>query len=152
MSAKPVLLAFSLALLATIAADAGSATDRAADTRAIIAGERDLGRAFVSGDVATIRHLLADDFQGVAPRGAFYDKVSVLKELRAGPHITSDEVGPITLRFYGDTAIAQAHEYEVGPPPARKAGEHVFTDTWVKLHGRWRIVAAEDLDLKNPQP
>ncbi len=141
---RPLHLA--LALLATTSADAASAADRATDTRAIIAGERDLGQAFVSGDLATIRRLLADDFRGVAPRGAFYDKVSVLKELRARPHITSDEVGPITLRFYGDTAIAQAHEHEIGPEPARKAAERVFTDTWVKLNGQWRIVAAEDLE------
>lgn len=119
---------------------------RAADRQAIVEGERAWGQAYVTGDVGAVERLLADGFRGIDPRGGAYDKASVLKVVREGPHSTSDEVGPVTVRFYGDTAIAQAHEHEVGPAPERRAAERVFTDTWVRLHGRWRIVAAEDLD------
>ncbi|MGH7024945.1 MAG: nuclear transport factor 2 family protein [Caulobacteraceae bacterium] len=135
-----------LALCLTAPAAAAGPDRRAADERAVVAGERAWGQAYVTGDVATIRRLLTDDFQGVDPHGAMYDKASVLRDVREGPRYASDEVGPVSVRFYGNTAIAQAREREVGPPPARQAGEHVFTDTWVKLGGRWRIVAAEDVE------
>jgi hypothetical protein len=141
---RQLLLAAAFGGLAT-AAHAAPPADRAADTRAIVAGERAWGQAYVTGDVASVDRLLADDFHGVNPQGEVYDKARVLKEVRETPHSSFDEVGPVTVRFYGTTAIAQAHEREVGPPPAHQASEHVFTDTWVKIGGRWRIVAAEDV-------
>jgi hypothetical protein len=52
----------------------------------------------------------------------------------------------VTVRFYGDRAVAQGHEREVGPAPQRRAADRVWTDTWVRSGGHWRIVAAEDLD------
>lgn len=144
---RPVIRGFVLLAFFAPAAHAGDGGGiRAADERAIVNGERAWGQAYVTGDVGSVRRLLADDFLGVNPKGTTYDKASVLRDVRDGPHGTSDEVGPVTVRFYGDTAIAQAREREVGPAPERKAAERVFTDTWVKLRGEWRIVAAEDLD------
>ena len=123
---------------------------READERIIAEGERAWGQAYVTGDLATVRHLLADDFLGVDPRGRIYNKAAVLSDVREEPHSLLDEVGPVTVRFYGDTAIAQAHERQVGPAPERDPTRTVFTDTWVKLGGQWRIVAAEDLDPGAP--
>jgi ketosteroid isomerase-like protein len=117
----------------------------AADSRIIGEGESAWGRAYVTGDVAAVQRLLDESFVGVDPHGANYDKASVVGEVRNGPRLTSDKVGRVFVRFYGDTAIAQGHEYEVGPAPERKVSEHVFTDTWRKSGGRWRILAAEDV-------
>ncbi|HEY3777071.1 MAG TPA: nuclear transport factor 2 family protein [Rhizomicrobium sp.] len=116
------------------------------DVHVITAGERAWGQAYVTGDVTGVERLLADDFLGVDPHGNEYDKAAVLKDVGRGDRATSDEVGAITIRFYGDTAIAQAHETERGPAPKRLLSLTMFTDTWVKSGGRWRIVAAEDLD------
>ncbi|MBV8684168.1 MAG: nuclear transport factor 2 family protein [Caulobacteraceae bacterium] len=120
---------------------------QAGDKRLIVEGERAWARAYVTGDVATVGRLLDERFVGVDPQGATYDKAAVAREVRNGPRATSDEVGAVSVRFYGDTAIAQAHEHEVGPAPERKASEHVFTDTWRRIGGQWRIVAAEDVDV-----
>lgn len=78
--------------------------------------------------------------------GRRYDKASVLQDVRNGPRLSADVVDGLTVRFYGDVAIAQAQEHEVGPAPDAKRMERVFTDAWVKRNGRWRIVAAEDVD------
>ncbi|HEV7158781.1 MAG TPA: nuclear transport factor 2 family protein [Caulobacteraceae bacterium] len=143
---------FRLAMAATAAfaapASAGARSEaaHAAAERLITHGEQAWGQAYVRGDVATIQRLLDARFRGIDPRGAVYDKASVIREVQKIPHETSDEVGPVTVRFFGGAAIAQAREYEVGPPPQRKRANRAFTDTWVRINGRWRIVAAEDVD------
>jgi uncharacterized protein (TIGR02246 family) len=133
-------------MLVASPAMAGPRQDADGARREIAAGERAWGQAFVTGDVATVQRLLADDFAGVSPTGETYGKADMLKDLGASPHETADRIEGLTIRLYGDTAIAQAHEHTVGPPPELKPSETVFTDTWVRRGGRWRIVAAEDLD------
>ena len=117
----------------------------ATDLQTITDGERAWGQAYVHGDAATIDRLLADDFIGVDTHVKRYNKASAMTEVRNGPNLTSDAVTNLVVRFYGDTAVAQGDEHEVGPAPEKRPLERVFTDTWVKLNGQWRIVAAEDL-------
>jgi uncharacterized protein (TIGR02246 family) len=140
-----VWAAVAAGLLST-SAGASPAQGEAAARREIEAGERAWGQAFVRGDVATVQRLLADDFVGVSPGGETYGKAQMLDELRTAPHETSDRIDGLSVRLYGDTAIAQARERVVGPPPELKPSQTVFTDTWIRRAGRWRIVAAEDLD------
>ncbi|MDB5582081.1 MAG: hypothetical protein JWR80_7257 [Bradyrhizobium sp.] len=140
------LLVAMLGLVATVAGATPRAGQRAVDEAAIVAGERAWGQAYVHGDVAVVRDLLDDDFRGVDPRGNIYDKAAVLADVAALPHASADAVDPVAVRFFGDMAVAQAREHEVGPPPELHPAERVFTDVWVRRAGRWRIVAAEDLD------
>lgn len=137
-------LAILSALLA-LSACAGQAPDRTADRKEILDGEKAWGQAFVTGDAATIERLLAADFKGVDPTGLIYDKAKMLTEVRRGPNDTSDTLGNVIIRFYGDTAIAQGSEQEVGPPPEKAERASMWTDVWVKQGGHWRIEAAEDL-------
>jgi uncharacterized protein (TIGR02246 family) len=134
------------AVLAAPAAGAGPRQEEAAARREIEAGERAWGQAFVHGDATTVERLLSDDFVGVLPGGETYSKAQMLKAVAAGPHDTSDQLDGLTIRLYGDTAVAQAREHMVGPSPELKPSDTVFTDTWIRRGGRWRIVAAEDLD------
>ena len=137
-------LAILLGLLA-LGACTASDPERTADRKEILEGERAWGQAFVTGDAATVERLLADDFKGVDPSGLIYDKSKMLKEVKAGPNSTSDTLGAVIIRFYGDTAIAQGSEHEVGPPPAKSERSSIWTDVWVKQNGHWKIEAAEDL-------
>ena len=133
--------------VALVSSPAAAATPaKASDLQTIIDGERAWGQAFVHGDVAEIDRLLADDFIGVDTHGKRYDKAAAMKDVRNGPSLTSDDITNLVVRFYGDTAVAQGDEHEVGPAPDKRVFERVFTDSWVKLNGQWRIVAAEDLD------
>jgi ketosteroid isomerase-like protein len=133
-------------LLLLALSTAAAAEDRPVDRSTIIAGERALGHAFVTGDVATVRMLLADGFRGVGVHGNSFDKKAALAAVAALPHSTSDAVDAFDIRFFGDTAVVQAREHEVGPPPERRPAERVFTDTWVRRDSRWQIVAMEDVD------
>lgn len=142
--AAAAVLVFCLAPRA-FGAPAGAAGDRAADLAAITEGETTWGQAYVTGNVQAADRLLAPDFIGVDPGGHRYDKPSALRAIAATPHASADRVSALSVRFYGDTAIAQANETNIGPALEKKHTELVFTDTWVKIDGRWQIVAAEDL-------
>jgi len=144
------------AAAAVLAASTGFAAqptdDRTADRMVIIAGEHAWGEAYVTGDAAAIERLLDDGFRGVTPSGEVYGKAEAVQGARQMQHLTADTVDDVTVRFFGDTAIAQAREQQIGPAPALLPEELMFTDTWVKRDGHWRIVAAEDLDPGSPSP
>jgi hypothetical protein len=136
--------AIFLGLLA-LGACSGLEPDRTADRQKIVDGERAWGQAFVTGDAATIQRLLADDFQGIDSTGIVYGKAKTVAAVKAGPNSTSTALGSVVVRFYGDTAIAQGSDHEVGPPPDRVERDSLWTDVWVKQDGHWRIEAAQDV-------
>lgn len=134
----------AVAILVLGASPSGAQTDRAADRRIITEGETAWGAAFVTGDVASVQRLLAGDFLGVTSSGRTYDKSLILKQVAKVMPGGSDQTGPLTIVFHGDTAIMQGHERETDPPPSAKVTRIVFTDTWIRIEGHWRIVAAQD--------
>lgn len=141
-TAKLVLLAAALI--------GAAPPDPADDLAAISRGEDSFGQAFVTGDAASLERLLDDGFVGVGASGAFYTKAEAIAAAKALPHTSFDMVEHLKVRFYGTTAIAQGRETERGPAPEFKPFRRVFTDTWVKRGGEWKIIAAEDLDPGAP--
>ena len=89
--------------------------------------------------------ILAGDFVGVDPKGRQYEKTEMISETRNAPkYFVSNHLNDVKIRFYGDAAIAQGNESWQRHTGER--GRFVWTDTWIRRHGRWQIVAAEDLD------
>ena len=129
---------------------AAAAPDHRRDAAYITKGESDWSQAFVTGNVATIDRLLADDFVGIDSTGRRYDKATMRDWVRTGPNMTSDKVGPVDVTFYGDTAIARGSEHQIGPAPDKRPADRVWTDVWVRRDGKWQIVAATDVD-PNPR-
>ncbi len=116
------------------------------DLAAITSGEDAFGGAFVTGDAGTLDRLLDNGFVGAQGDGGLYDKQQAMAWVRDGPNNTFDHVEDLIVRFFGDTAVAQGHESERGAAPEFKPLRRVFTDTWVKRNGTWRIVTASDID------
>jgi ketosteroid isomerase-like protein len=131
-------------MLALVAAAAAIPSSPDHDRSVLMASERAWGQAFVTGDVATVQRLLARDFEGFDVDGSAYDKADCIAFVRATPHGRADTVDQFRIRFFGDTAVVQAHEHVMGPPPETHSKERVFTDVWVKHGGDWKIVAAHD--------
>jgi ketosteroid isomerase-like protein len=110
----------------------------------ICEAERAWAESVATGDPSTVKRILADDFIGVAPEGHLYRKGEMITDTaKSNRYFSSNVVGDVIVRFYGNTAIAQGSETWT-----RKSGEKgrwVWTDTWLKRNGKWQIVAAEDL-------
>jgi len=91
--------------------------------------------------------ILAEDFQGTAPDGSRYSKQQALA--RAHEKVTEEgcTMYEVTVHFFGDSmAILYGSESAVhNEADGRKhTVKLTWTDTWLKRHGKWQIVAAQD--------
>ena len=109
--------------------------------------ERQWAESVATGDSSVVERILSDDFMWVYPDGNVLNKAQTVEDAKRGPgDFVSNHAGPINIRFFGDVAVAQGSETWVRRNgDVTKAGRFVWTDTWVKRHGQWQIVAAEDL-------
>jgi Domain of unknown function (DUF4440) len=97
-------------------------------------------------DPALLDRILADDYVGVNPDGTLGTKAQAIAEARKGPGtFLSNRIDRVTVRFYGNTAVAQGAESWTTSDPAHPKGQFIWTDTWVNRNGKWQIVASEDL-------
>lgn len=93
--------------------------------------------------------ILAADFHGTAPNGSLYSKQEAVayaeKEKPAEEACTMYEV---KVHFFGDSmAILYGSEsaVHVEPDGRRHTVRLTWTDTWLKRHGMWQVVAAQDM-------
>jgi ketosteroid isomerase-like protein len=118
--------------------------DQTEAERYIVESERQWAESVATGDTLAIERILADDFIGVDPKGALYNKQQMITDTRNAPkYFVSNRLNAVKVRFYGSTAIAQGSE--TWEKHSGERGRFVWTDTWLLRHGRWQIVAAEDL-------
>jgi ketosteroid isomerase-like protein len=114
----------------------------AEDERYIIECSRDWAESVVTGDRSKRRIYFADDFIGTDTKGRRYDKAQVTRETGPAKQIISNQIDDVSVRFFGDTAIAHGSETWVRKDGS--TGRYVWTDIWAKREGRWQVVAAQD--------
>ena len=120
-----------------------SASDSYAEAeRYIIECSRDWAESVVTGDRSKRRIYFADDFIGTDTTGRRYDKSQVTRETGPAKQIVSNTLDDVSVRFFGDTAIA--HGSETWTRKNGSTGRYVWTDIWVKRNGQWQVVAAQD--------
>jgi ketosteroid isomerase-like protein len=138
----PTKISLAVVILCSLSVVAQSTDD--ASRSYIRQAESDWAGSVVTNDVSVIERILADDFVGVDIDGSHYSKADVIKDYRTKPsEFASNHVNEVVVRFYGDAAVAQGSESwkkKDGTP-----GTFFWTDTWIKRHGKWQVVAAEDL-------
>jgi ketosteroid isomerase-like protein len=87
-------------------------------------------------DRATLQRIIADDFQGTAPRGntVLKEDVIPMEGSQSGLAIAASEM---KARVFGDIAIVTAH----GVQKAGEKREVRITVVFAKREGRWQMVA-----------
>ncbi|HJU07378.1 MAG TPA: nuclear transport factor 2 family protein [Rhodanobacteraceae bacterium] len=95
-----------------------------------------------------IYKILADDFEGTAPSGKRYKKPP---PYTGGPlpkpQARNCRLDDAAVHFYGDS-IAVLYGSESLERPGKNGYEKhclTWTDTWLKRHDEWQIVAAQDM-------
>jgi len=92
--------------------------------------------------------ILAEDFQGTAPDGSRYSKKDAVEHSLGGTSEEECTMYEVTVHFFGDT-IAILYGSESAVRIEAGGRKHrvklTWTDTWLKRHGAWQIVAAQDM-------
>ena len=141
---KRWLVAAVLALAACVVvwAQAEKSADENAKVQAeLIAMERQWLAAEVSGDVAALDKMYADDFIGTGPGGniLYKDDVVPPAEYQGRGRFPNATLKESVVRVYGTTAVVMGL---VGIESPTQPGQMRFTKVYLKRDGRWICVAA----------
>jgi ketosteroid isomerase-like protein len=107
--------------------------------------ENDWAAADKAKDAAKLGDILADSWVGIEWDGKTTTKAKALADLnKAGNSLDEIQMGPMTVRFFGDTAIVTGSDTEKSKADGKDmSGKYVWTDVFVKQNGKWKAVASQ---------
>lgn len=128
------LLLFSLALPAQEKGDA--ATIRGLELK--------WTESYRQHNIDILSSLLADEFVITIEDGNVYSKAGYISHSAdSGTHVQVAELSDLKVRMHGDTAIVTGAYHERGESNGKPYEyRDRFTDTWMKLGGKWQVVAS----------
>jgi len=106
--------------------------------------ENDWNNALVKRDVAALGRIKADDWTDIDPDGTIVTKAQSLASLKSGEDaFTSAVADEMKVRVYGDAAVALGRGTVKEQYKGKDiSGQYRYTDTWIKMAGRWQCVAS----------
>src|ERR1700686_5892030 len=116
--------------------------------------EREWFDSYVRGDRTAFDRIVADDAVMTYGNGKVGNKSEAIAEIKAPADasysLTSDDV---QVRVYGDTAIVTGRVTEKGYFNGRSLNsQSPYPDVWIRLNGRWQVVAAQNTPLPRDPP
>ena len=133
-----LLAALSIALSATAPAQDKS------DAATIRALEIKWTESYKQRSIDILSSLLAEDFTITIEDGNVYSKAGYISH-SADPstRVQVAELSELKVRMHGDTAIVTGAYHEKGESNGKPYEYHDrLTDTWMKVGGRWQVVAS----------
>ena len=143
---KRMLAALSITALACGAHGAPAANP---DQARIASLEHRWLAAIRGGDRQALEGILADGFIDIDTDGRTRDRAEAIAHASAPPG-TTQEITQLKVRVFGDTAIANGINTVHSQPKGWTIGV-AFTDVFVREHGTWRAVSAQET-LRKPPP
>jgi len=140
-----VVCSIVLLLLAAETVQASDTYSQNEAERYIKESEAAWAESVATNDASVVKRILADDFVWVLD-GEVLNKVRAVSDAEKGPgDFLSNHLDYAHVRFFGDTAVVQGSE--TWTRKGGRKGHFVWTDTWLRRHGQWQIVAAEDVSV-----
>jgi ketosteroid isomerase-like protein len=117
-------------------------TSAAADLKQI---ENDWAAASKAKDAGRLGEILADSWVGLQWDGKTTNKAKTLAEMKTpGNSVDSIEMGPMTVRLFGNTAVVTGSDTEKSMENGKDtSGKYIWTDVFVKQNGKWRAVSSQ---------
>jgi hypothetical protein len=136
-------------LMAGIALVTAGCYSQSAARQYIEDAERQWAESVPTNDASVLKRILADDFVWVYPSDGrlLWSKAETIADAEAGPgDFVSNHVNDVKVRFFGMTAVAQGNESWVQKDKSGKEikGRFIWSDVWVRRHGQWQMVQAQD--------
>ena len=119
--------------------------DHSQDEQALTKIQHEWAEARVKGDSSYTRGIESDDCTIVWPDGSIVNKRQDLQTMIGDVVFTEFKIDDLQVRLYGDTGIVIGE----GIIKAHKGkqdlldGKFVWTDTFVKQGGQWKVVASQ---------
>lgn len=109
------------------------------DAAEVLALEKTWATAPRTGDLDTVRRVVADDWIGVSPTGQTMNKGKLLEGLASHPNLfDSTEYSDVKLSLFGATALVTSAFHGVGEGLELRQR---FMRVYTKREGQWRCVA-----------
>jgi len=92
--------------------------------------------------------ILAEDFHGTAPDGSHYSKQEAVAQSQGKSAEEACTMYEVKVHFFGDNmAILYGSEsaVHIEADGRRHTVKLTWTDTWLKRHEKWQVVAAQDM-------
>ena len=122
--------------------------------QALIKIQHDWAEARIKGDSSYTRRLEAENCTIVWPDGSVVNKREDLKSMTGDIGFTEFQIDDLQVRLYGDAGIVvgqgtiNAHDGKQN----LLGGKFVWTDTFVKQDGAWKVVASQVTPVLKKQP
>jgi len=119
-------------------------------THKIIALDEARRAAMIAEDFAALDRLLADDLVHIHAAGNADTKAQYLKMIADFCGFEAIERGPVTVRFYGDTAVMtgrMTHTVRIKPTGAVRTMEAFGTQVWARQGDGWRQVLYQATEI-----
>ena len=119
--------------------------ERSEDEQTLIRIQREWAEARVKGDSSYARRVEANDCTIVWPDGSIVNKQQDLQTMTGDIVFTEFKIDDVRVRLYGDTGIVVG-EGTIRADKGKQdllAGKFVWTDTFVKQGGQWKVVASQ---------
>ena len=132
-------------MLVGLANDQSSMGDHSQDEEALTKIQPEWAEARVKGDSSYTRGIESDDCTIVWPDGSIVNKRQDLQTMIGDVVFTEFKIDDLQVRLYGNVGIVIGE----GIIKAHKGkqdlldGKFVWTDTFVKQGGQWKVVASQ---------
>ena len=136
---RGVVVFFMIAVLPGI-----SPAQEKPDTATIRALEQKWTESYKQHSIDILSSLLADDFVITIEDGNVYSKTGYISHTAdASVKVEVAEQSDMKVRIHGDTAVVTGAYHERGTSGGKRYEYHDrFTDTWMKVNGKWQVVAS----------
>ena len=127
----------------------GGATPTGNDEQAVRQVLNDLAAALSKNDTAALDRIYADDYTFVGDNGMIMTKAERMAAFKSGElKYESISIEVASLRMFGNTAVAVTRITSKFAPGLKFTnGKFITTATFVKIKGRWQLVAAGNTRL-----
>ena len=115
------------------------------DEQTLIKIQHEWAEARLKRDSSFPQRIEADDFTVVWFNGTIVSKEEDLKSYESTDTVFTDfKIDDLKVRFYGDMAIVVGQgSIKAHTKTQDLSGKYVWTDTFVKQHGEWKVVASQ---------
>jgi hypothetical protein len=148
-----VLMPLMLLAVLTVTAGHGRASVIQHES-ALVQLQQTLANAWLAGDRPAVERIIAPDWKSTGPDGRLTDRRRVLSDVfESRIHkIRRLEIDDVTARVFGDAAVVTGRTHGVGEFDGASYDVVIrFTDTFVRIDGRWQAVASH-ASILTPRP